>query len=209
VVGVDLNPGMLTVARHVRPEIDWRQGDAADLPFADDTFDAVLCQSALMFFPDVPRALGEMARVVHPEGIVAAQVWDELEQQSGYGPFVEVAARHAGPEAVHLLSAYWVLGDLHKLAEIFESAGLRVIAKSTRLGTARFDSIDDLVRTEVESTPLAERISDETYLTILEGSREALARFRTDDGPIAMPIQGHLITAKRQCGGAAASHPTR
>ena len=35
VVGVDLNDGMLAVARRVRPDLDWRQGDAADLPFPD------------------------------------------------------------------------------------------------------------------------------------------------------------------------------
>ena len=57
VVGVDLNEAMLTVARRVRPDIDWRQGDAAALPFADGSFDVVLCQMALMFFADRHRAL--------------------------------------------------------------------------------------------------------------------------------------------------------
>src|SRR5215472_12207007 len=52
VTGVDLNQAMLTVARRVRGDIDWRQGDAAALPLADRSFDAVLCQMALMFFPD-------------------------------------------------------------------------------------------------------------------------------------------------------------
>lgn len=198
VVGVDRNPAMLAVARRLRPDIEWREADAAELPFPDNSFDVVLCQAALMFFPDVARALGEMARVVKPEGLIAAHVWGRLESQPGYGPFVEVAARHAGPEAVQLLGAYWVLGDLRKLTELFDSAGLRVTGTDTRLGTARFDSIDELVRTEVESTPLVERISDETYRSILEDSREALAKFRTDDDRIEMPIEGHLITARRR-----------
>src|SRR5687768_4083844 len=47
VVGIDLNAGMLAVARRVRPELDWRQGDVAHLPFAEGSFDAVLCQMAL------------------------------------------------------------------------------------------------------------------------------------------------------------------
>src|SRR5262245_7063193 len=50
VTGVDLNPAMIEVAREVRPDIDWRVGDALDLPFGPDEFDAVVCQSALMFF---------------------------------------------------------------------------------------------------------------------------------------------------------------
>lgn len=64
VVGVDLNDPMLAVARRLRPDVDWRRADAATLPFDDASFDAVLCQAALMFFPEPEQALREMARVV-------------------------------------------------------------------------------------------------------------------------------------------------
>ena len=63
VVGLDVNEAMLTVAARVRPDVEWRQGDACSLPFTDGSFDAVLCQMALMFFADRPTAIGEMARV--------------------------------------------------------------------------------------------------------------------------------------------------
>ena len=197
VVGVDLNPAMLAVARRLRPDIDWRAADAAALPFGDATFDAVLCQAALMFFPDVVGALREMARVVKPTGTVAVQVWGRLEAQPGYGPLVRIAARHAGPEAVGLLGAYWTLGDLDHLRGLLASAGLRVTATRTHVGTARFASLDDLVRTEVDSTPLAQRITPETYGHILDEARQELARFRTDAGRAAVPMQGHLLTAQR------------
>ncbi len=59
-VGVDLNDAMLSVARRVRPDIEFRQADAARLPFADESFDAVLSQMALMFFPDRAAAVREM-----------------------------------------------------------------------------------------------------------------------------------------------------
>ena len=72
VVGLDLNEGMLAVAGRLRPDIEWRQGDAAELPFEAGSFDAVLCQAALMFFPDRARALREMARVASPGLRVAA-----------------------------------------------------------------------------------------------------------------------------------------
>src|SRR5688572_12798384 len=52
VVGVDLNEAMLTVAARVCPGVDLRQADVTSLPFENGTFDAVLCQMALMFFPD-------------------------------------------------------------------------------------------------------------------------------------------------------------
>ena len=198
IVGVDLNPAMLAVARRLRPNIEWQQADAAELPFPDGSFDVALCQSALMFFPDVTRALREMRRVVVADGTVGVQVWGRLESQPAYGPFVEAAARHAGPEAVNLLSAYWLLGDLEALATRFEAAGLAVTATQTHLGIARFDSIDALVRTEVDSTPLGERISDETYRKILEDTRMALARFRSDTARVDAPIRGHLVIARRR-----------
>src|SRR5688500_6138251 len=48
-VGVDLNQSMLTVARRVRPDIQFRHADASALPFEDESFDTVLSQMALMF----------------------------------------------------------------------------------------------------------------------------------------------------------------
>jgi len=52
VTGLDLNPSMIKVARRLRPDLDWREGDATEMPFPDASFDAVLCQAGLMFFPD-------------------------------------------------------------------------------------------------------------------------------------------------------------
>ena len=118
--------------------------------------------------------------------------------QPGYGPFIDVAARHAGPEAIDLLSAYWVLGDLDLVAALFEAAGLEITATRTRVGTARFDSIDEIVKTEVESTPLMDRISNDVYRSILEDSRAALESFISQGGKAEVPIQGHLISALKR-----------
>lgn len=198
VVGLDLNEAMLTVARRLRPELEWRQGDAAQLPFAEGSFDVVLCQSGLMFFPDVPQALREMARVVTDDGTVAVQVWDRRESQPGYRPLIEVAARHAGPDAINLLSTYFVLGDLDGFAGIAASAGLEVTATQTRTSTMRFTSVDELVAVEVQSTPLGERLSEEALRRIVGDAREALAPFATDDGRLDMPIRGHVILARKR-----------
>lgn len=197
VTGVDLNDAMLTVARRLRPDIDWRHGDAAALPCPDRSFDAVLCQAALMFLPDPGRALREMARVARGGATIALQVWAGLADQPAYGHFVEVAARHAGPQAIELLSAYWSLGDLAELRALVDAAGLEVCDAVTRTGTARFDSVDELVQIEVESTPLIERIDNDVYGRIRAGAREVLAPFVTADG-LAVPIVGHVLTARRQ-----------
>jgi SAM-dependent methyltransferase len=189
VVGLDLNEGMLTVARRLRPDITWRQGDVMALPFDDGAFDVVLCQSALMFFPDVVGALREMARV--SAGVVGVQVYASLADQPAYGPFVELVARHAGPSAVELLGTYWVHGDLDALRDRFAAAGMSVTFTS-RTGAMHWDSIEDMVRTEVSSTPLISRISPSVLERIATESRSVLGRFRPD----AIPIAGHLAVGK-------------
>jgi len=195
VTGTDLNESMLAVAARVRPDLDWQQADVTSQPFPDGSFDVVLCQSALMFFPDRAAALRELARVARRGGAVALQVWDRLEGQPAYGPLVEIAARHAGPQAVDLLSSYWSAGDLAELRRTIEACGMVVTETRTRLGTARFPSLEQVVRIEIESTPLRDRISDGVYDTILTEVVAALAGYETATGTAEIPISGHLVLA--------------
>lgn len=197
VVGLDLNDAMLTVARRMRPDLEFRKGDVAELPFSDESFDAVTCSMAMFFFPDQVRALGEMARVTKAGGTVAIVVPSSLEAQPAWKPFVDVAARHAGPEAISLLNTYWSCGDVDTLRAQFRSAGMTEVTITTTLGTAHFPSAQTFVATEVESTPLIERISDDVFKAIQDDSRQALAPFITADGGLDAPIECHVVTARK------------
>ena len=194
VVGLDVNEGMLAVARRLRPDIEWHQGDAAALPFEPGSFDVVLCQAALMFFPDRAGALGEMARVATDGGTVAVQVWDRLEAQAGFGAMYEAFTAQLGPAAAELESSYWVLGDLDLVGSLFEAARLRVTGTRTRVGTARFGSAAAAVATEIDATPLAQDIGPDAYRRVLEAATEAIRPFLVDGGRVELPIQGHLVT---------------
>ncbi len=81
IIATDLNPQMLAQARAVGTAraVDWRQADAMALPFADASFDLVVCRFGLMFVPDKPRALSEAARVLRPNGRLVFSVWDQIE----------------------------------------------------------------------------------------------------------------------------------
>ncbi len=74
VIGVDGNPHMLHVAREMESAIDWREGDAARLPFEDAAFEVVFCQQGVQFFSDRLGGLGEMHRVLTPGGRVLLAV---------------------------------------------------------------------------------------------------------------------------------------
>ena len=200
VTGVDLNEGMLAVAERLRPDLDWQVGDVAALPFPDRTFDAVLCQMALMFFPDRLGAVQEMARVTRPGGVVALVVPASIDAQPAYAPFVDLAVRVAGPAAASLLGTYWSCGDLDELVRLLGDAGLAVIDARTYLGTARFGSPEELAVTEVEGSPLGDRITEEEYSRIRVGAREALAPWTASDGTLDAPLRGHVVAARTRAG---------
>lgn len=82
IVATDLNQPMLDHASGLgtkRP-VEWRQADAMSLPFQDATFDAVVCQFGVMFFPDKAKAYSEARRVLKPGGTFLFNVWDRIEQ---------------------------------------------------------------------------------------------------------------------------------
>lgn len=193
VVGVDPNAAMLAVARRVAPELTFQAGTAEALPFPDDRFDVSLSQAAAMFFVDPTQALREMKRVTRPGGTVAMLVPGRLEASPGYVAFVDVAARHAGPQAIELLGTYFRVGDPDVLRGFAEGAGLDDIAVQGWLGATRLGSIEEFVVVETESTPLIERLDDEAYARIKADSEQALAGFLTDDG-VAVPIEVQLVT---------------
>lgn len=200
VVGVDLNQAMLDVAARVAPDLTWRRGDVAALPFPDRSFDAVLCQSALMFFPDRAAATAQMARVTRPGGRVVVQTYAPLGEQPGYGPLVDVVARHAGEEARALLGTYWSAGEAHELRRLAERAGLRVLAVDSPTAVARFASVASLVDIEVGGTPLGDRLSAGSLDRIQAGAEAVLARFRTARGDVELPVRGRILVAERGTG---------
>jgi ubiquinone/menaquinone biosynthesis C-methylase UbiE len=198
VVGLDVNPAMLEVARSVRPDIEWREGDAQALPFGDGSFHAALCQSALFFFPDPDVAIAEMARVVDRGGVVAVQTYAGLEAQPGYRRLVDVVVEHTGEEARGLLETYWSQGDLAALGATLEAAGLEVVESRSRWGTARYGSVDELVHAEIGASPLADRVTPDQVEAISRGCAERLGRFAAADGRLPLPILAHMVAGRRR-----------
>jgi ubiquinone/menaquinone biosynthesis C-methylase UbiE len=80
IVATDLNEGMLKIAARgtSAPSVSFQQADAQQLPFADGSADAIVCQFGMMFVPDKSAAQREAARVLVPGGRFVFNVWDRL-----------------------------------------------------------------------------------------------------------------------------------
>lgn len=183
VTGVDLNEGMLAVARDRDDTIDWRLGRAEELPFGDGAFDAAISQFALMFVDDPDAAIAEMARVTRPGGRLAVAVWCDLAETPGYAAMFELLRRLFGDDAADSLRVPYSMGDADRFAARFEAAGL-VPDVAAASGTARFPSIERWVHTDVRGWTLADAIDDEQYERLLAAARRELREFVADDGSV-------------------------
>lgn len=200
VVGFDLNPGMLAVARALGPEIEWQQGDAAMLPFADGSFDRVTCQFALMFFPDRTAALREMRRVLKEDGQLALATWGAIDASPPYLAQAEIARRLAGPEAAAIVQAPFVLPDPAKLRLLLGGAGFVDISIETMQEAVIYPDIDAFLEGEIDATPLGVFLAERDPALpdhMKDETRKALASFETANG-VEFPIEAHVVSTRRE-----------
>ena len=129
VVATDLVPQMLDFARENASaqgleNIEFQMADAESLPFADGEFDRVTCRFGVMFFPDIPKAMAEIRRVLKPGGRVCVAVFGSLEENPLFlvslGPFLmRVTMTPPPPDAPHIFR----FANETKLANALASAG--------------------------------------------------------------------------------------
>jgi ubiquinone/menaquinone biosynthesis C-methylase UbiE len=138
IVGLDLNPGMLEVARAHTPTpgvpVAWRQGDLAALPFADDSFEVVLCQQGLQFVPDPGAALREMRRVLVPGGRLVFTVFSEVPVY--YAVRADALARHVSAAAATSCLSRYTLQEAATLRPLVDAAGFGAITYTCPGGQA-------------------------------------------------------------------------
>ena len=197
VTGIDINEGMLAVARTRAPEIQWRNAQADALPFDDARFDAVTCQFGLMFFPDRAAALAEMWRVLKPGGRLAVAVWASLEETPAYATVVAMLGRLFGDEVANELRAPFCLGNRDALAALFHAAKIPDARISTIVGDGKFTSIRAWVDADAKAWTLAERLDADQYALLQREAESALAGFTNDEGRVVFESPAHIVTATK------------
>jgi SAM-dependent methyltransferase len=163
VVGLDLNADMLRVARGVAHvdgiSIEWCEGSALALPFEEGTFNIVLCQLGLQFFPDKSLVLQEMARVLSVGGRLLVSVFRSIERTPIAYVFANALDRHLGESASSAKRAEHSFSDSDRLAQLAADAGLKNVVVVPVTKTIRFPSSLDYVRIQLTATPQARLLS--------------------------------------------------
>jgi SAM-dependent methyltransferase len=199
VAGIDPSPGMVAVAKHLAPAVEWREGVAESLPFPDQSFDAVVSQFGLMFFTDRRQALREMLRVLAPGGHLAVAVWDSLDNIPAFARLVALLEQTAGRQAADALRAPFALGDRRELDTLVAEAGVAPAEITTHHGAARFPSIRTMVEAELRGwLPVMGVILTEDQIgRILQEAEHALSSYASADGQVTFQLSAHLVTAKK------------
>ena len=193
--GSDLNPAMVSQARSVPDDsgadVAWREASALDLPYADDEFDAVICQQGLQFFPDPAAGLREMARVTHPEGRIGVTVWAPREQSPFLDRETDMLARVMGES-----HADWSTTE-SQLRSWFRAGGLGDVVVRHLTFDVDLPAVRTYVPEHLKALPwsagflgLPER-DQQAALDVLDAE---LAEYRTADG-LRVPFSSFLASA--------------
>ena len=206
VCGLDLNPGMVGVAR-AQPaparsaDIEYRVGDGMELPFADGEYDLVTCQQGLQFFPDRACGLAEMYRVLRPGGRVALAMWTDAKRSPVISALNESGIRHAG---VPVLVAPFSLSDRREILALLEGAGFTDERVEEHVIDGRFAQPERFpgmaIAAAFAAIPQLREIDGPTRARIGAGvarDLESVLAENTRDGILAMPFATHVAIAHK------------
>jgi SAM-dependent methyltransferase len=202
-----MNPAMLAVARALPAPpgatVRWQEGNAMALPFPEGSFDVVLCQHGLPFFPDRAGAVREMHRVLAPGGRALVIVLQALARHPVFEALMESVARHLSLPVSAVMTPF-ALCDAGELRNLFTTAGFEEVDILPESTTVRFPEPERFVPLAVISSAAAvpafiqlESPARAALLEVVRGEIEpTINRYRTPD-VVTFPMFAHIAVATR------------
>ena len=205
VVALDMNPAMLAVARSLPlppgAVIRWQEGNALALPFPDSSFDAVLCQHGLQFFPDRTMAVREMRRVLAPAGRVLVIVLQALELHPVFAALMESVANHLSLPMSAVMTPF-ALSSAEELRSLFTAVGFENVDILPETTTVRFPDAQRFVSLAATSSaaavPAFAQLAEPERVALLENVRAdvepTICNYRDAD-IISFPMFANIAVA--------------
>jgi ubiquinone/menaquinone biosynthesis C-methylase UbiE len=180
VVGIDAAGGMIAVAEeHASDEraapIEYLDGAAEELPVPDGSFDVLVCQQGLQFFPDRLAALRSMRAALAPDGRAAVATWTAIEEAKGWTAVADALGLHLGWRAAARMLSPFSLASPRELRRLLEQAGFAAVELRQQTRTATFAPRSAFARTMLMAGPLAHEFAAAT-----EDQREQIVACATD-----------------------------
>ncbi|MEZ0327816.1 MAG: class I SAM-dependent methyltransferase [Fimbriimonas sp.] len=158
----DLNADMLQVAKDIvkDPRINWSIANAVELPFEDDTFDAVLSQFGVMFYPDKVQGHREAKRVLKPGGVYHFTAWGKLDDNPWSNVIHKTMAEMFPENQPMFLMVPFSYNDPDLIRSDLSAAGFTNINIEGVQKDVRAPSARELAVGVVEGSPLAASIAE-------------------------------------------------
>lgn len=206
VIGIDLAEQMLEAATRKAAvlklsNVTFRTGDVTTLPFEAASFDAVISRFCLMFLPEIPKAVAEIARVLKRDTWVAAAVWSAPDKNPYLKIPIDIIKQFIEiPPPDPSAPGIFRLAKSGELAGMLQQAGFADISDDEFLGDVRFPSTDNYFSSLMDiAAPI------QNLWTKLSPVQQKDARQRILDATeqyrkgsiVALPIAVRMVTARK------------
>jgi SAM-dependent methyltransferase len=198
--GLDFSPEMLALAEARVPGANLRRGDAAALPFDDDSFDAVICNFGMMHLPDQPKALAEIRRVLRPGGQFLMATWAAPEASPAFGTVFSAIKTLADLSTAPPQPDLFAFARRDEADAMMTAAGLDMVAHDTVTPAWELSEPRELFEIFLTATVGAAMLIKSQQPEVLEAIRDRITSTVADkfvDGSgYRVPVPVAVVTAE-------------
>lgn len=195
----DLNQDMINVAKEMVNEkrMKWMAADAMDIPFDDGSFDLVVMQFGIMFFPDKEKGLKEAYRVLKNGGKIIYNTWNKVETVEAIHEGRLIIESYFGDNPPIFYNVPFSMYDDMELTTITRQAGFKSITTALVKKEGLSTSAMDLAKGMVEGNPVYLAICERSpsLIDVIEEHIERVIIEKFGDKPVKSPLQAWVVEA--------------
>lgn len=202
--GLDVNEQMLEVARaeglKTGAEFTWHAASAEDMPFANNSFDFVLCSQGIMFFPDLRQGLDEMVRVATPGGRIVCSFWAGPISRSPYMDATFRVLEGMGIGGATIFEQAWRV-ESESVAAMLGDAGCIDLRAEEVVRDIHLPSMKEYLPLHVAGLPFAsefQALPQHARTKFFEQVGVAMESFTNDDESVTVPFAVSLVSAVKR-----------